>query len=184
MKSIHLHGALGSQFGGPFRLEVRDPAEAVRALLVQLRGFRQALEAGHWHVLRGPLEQADDLDEEGLVVALGAADQVHILPAIEGAGGVMNIISGITMVVWGVMTGNYGMVKKGFNKTTGGVTSLFSQTPRSNDYTGRESADERPSFLFDGPTNTSTQGLPVPLIYGRIKTGSIVISAGLTAEEA
>ncbi|MBO9552237.1 hypothetical protein [Pseudomonas sp.] len=184
MKTIHLHGALGSQFGGPFRLDVRDPAEAVRALLVQLPGFREALEAGHWHVLRGSLEQADALGEEGLVVALGAAEELHILPAIEGAGGVMNIVSGITMVVWGAMTGNYGMIKKGFNKTTGGVTSLFSQTPKSNDYAGRESADERPSFLFDGPTNTSTQGLPVPVIYGRVRTGSIVVSAGLTAEEA
>lgn len=183
MKTIHLHGALGSQFGSPFRLEVRDPAEAVRALLVQLRGFREALQPGNWHVVRGPLEQADDIDEQGLVVALGAADEMHILPAIEGAGGVMNIISGITMVAWGVMTGNYGMVKKGFNKTMGGVTSLFSQTPKTADYAGRESADQRPSFLFDGPTNTSTQGLPVPVIYGRVKAGSVVISAGLTSEE-
>lgn len=184
MKTIHLHGALGSQFGSPFRLDVRDPAEAVRALLTQLGGFREALEAGHWHVLRGPLEKGDDIDERGLVVALGGAEEMHILPAIEGAGGVMNIISGITMVVWGVMTGNFSMVQRGFNKTTGGITSLFSQTPKNTDYTGREAADERPSFLFDGPTNTSTQGLPVPIIYGRIKTGSVVISAGLTSEEA
>ncbi len=183
MKTIHLHGALGSQFGGPFCLEVRDPVEAVHALSVQIAGFRQAIEKGHWHVIRGPLEGGEVLSEEGLSVSLGNATEVHILPAAEGAGGVWNAVVGVTMVALGVATGNYKMVKKGFNKTSDGITGFFSQSIKTGSYAGRESADERPSFLFDGATNTSTQGLPAPVIYGRIKTGSVVISAGLTSEE-
>lgn len=183
MKTIHLHAALGSQFGGPFCLDVRDPGEAIHALATQLPGFRETIEAGSWHVIRGPLDGGELLTAEGLGLALGATDEMHILPAAVGAGGVMNIFTGITLAVWGVMTGNLSMASRGFSKTTGGITSLFSQTPPSNDYKGRESADQRPSFLFDGPTNTSTQGLPVPIIYGRIKAGSVVISAGLTSEE-
>ena len=75
------------------------------------------------------------------------------------------------------------MVKSGFNQAKGGVTSLFSTTPVTPDYATRAEADERPSFLYDGATNTSVQGLPVPVIYGRVRAGSIVVSAGLSSEK-
>jgi predicted phage tail protein len=60
---------------------------------------------------------------------------------------------------------------------------MLSPTPQTDSYSDRERPGERPSFLFDGPTNTSTQGLPVPLIYGRMRVGSIVVSADLSADD-
>lgn len=189
MKTIHLHGALGSQFEGPFSLDVRDPAEAVRALATQLPGFREAVEAGSWQVIRGPLEGGEPLDEDGLTVALGGQSEIHILPAIEGAGGAFNVIAGIALiaVAWwnplGWAAGTAMMAgAAGAAMAVGGVIQMTTSMPGS-DYGQRERPDQRPSFLFDGPVNTSTQGLPVPVVYGRIKTGSVVISAGMTAEE-
>lgn len=182
MKQIYLHGALGARFGESFSLDVRDPAEAVRALTVQLPGFRSAIEANNWHVIRGPLESGDDLDEDGLTVALGNQHEIHIMPAVEGAGEVFNVIAGIALVAVGLYTWNPGLIAAGAGMAIGGVVQMTTSVPGSN-YNERESPAERPSFLFDGPVNTSTQGLPVPVIYGRVRVGSVVISAGMTAEE-
>ncbi len=40
-----------------------------------------------------------------------------------------------------------------------------------------------PSYTFNGPINTTAQGNPVPLGYGRMIVGSAVISAGITADD-
>ncbi|MEA3250128.1 MAG: tail assembly protein [Pseudomonadota bacterium] len=193
MKEIHLHGSLGAHFGGRFSLDVRDPAEAVRALGIQLPGFREAIEADNWHVIRGPLEDGDSLDEGGLTVSLGNQNEIHILPAIEGAGdGAGKVIGGIALVgaamfipggaaLAGIAL-QPAVAGLGISMALGGVSQMLAPTPQSG-YEEREPPDQRPSFLFDGPVNTSTQGLPVPVVYGRIKTGSVVVSAGMTAEE-
>ncbi|MAX33216.1 MAG: phage tail protein [Halomonadaceae bacterium] len=183
MKTIYLHGALGARFGGPFSLDVRDPAEAARALASQLPGFRQAVEAGDWHVVRGPLDDGNSLDEEGLTLALGRQDEVHFLPVTAGAGdGLFNTIAGAVIFTVGAVTGNPYLMATGGAMAIGGVVQMTTTMP-GVDYDGRERPEQRSSFLFDGPTNTSTQGLPVPVVYGRIRTGSVVISAGLAAEE-
>jgi predicted phage tail protein len=43
---------------------------------------------------------------------------------------------------------------------------------------GREAA-RLESFSFSGIVNTSQQGMPVPIVYGRVFTGSAVLSSGL-----
>ena len=35
------------------------------------------------------------------------------------------------------------------------------------------------SYAFSGITNVSVSGIPVPIIYGEVFTGSIVISSGV-----
>lgn len=189
MREIILHGALGDRFGESFALDVRDPAEAVRALTTQIPGFREAVEAGNWHVIRGPLEDGESLDEDGLTVSLGNQSEIHILPAIEGAGGdgVGKILGGVALIASSFIPGlsvavGSALFGLGTSMALGGVSMLLAPSPAAS-YNDRESPDQRPSFLFDGPVNTSTQGLPVPVIYGRIKTGSIVVSAGMNSEE-
>jgi predicted phage tail protein len=39
------------------------------------------------------------------------------------------------------------------------------------------------SYNFSGIQNTSVQGTPIPLVYGKMYTGSIVISAGISTTE-
>ncbi|WP_260627457.1 tail assembly protein [Pseudomonas protegens] len=43
--------------------------------------------------------------------------------------------------------------------------------------------NNRPSYSFNGAVNTSVQGNPVPLLYGRMIVGSAVISAGIYSED-
>lgn len=67
-----------------------------------------------------------------------------------------------------------------------GVAQAISPTP---DYSsaGLERGPEAArleSFNFSGVVNTSQQGLPVPIAYGRVFVGSAVISSGLDVESS
>jgi len=44
-------------------------------------------------------------------------------------------------------------------------------------------SDPRVSFSFSGLQNTSRAGTPVPICYGEILTGSVVISGDVTTDE-
>lgn len=43
--------------------------------------------------------------------------------------------------------------------------------------------ENRASYSFNGPVNTSIQGSPVGLLYGQLTVGSAVISAGIYAQD-
>ena len=43
--------------------------------------------------------------------------------------------------------------------------------------------DPRLSFSFGGTQQTSRAGTPVPVVYGEIITGSVVISGGIDTEQ-
>lgn len=189
MKTIHLHGYLGDRFGKTYTLDVDTPAEAVKAIGVQVAGFSEAIKQGNWHVVRGPLEGRDESDEDGLTVTLGNYQEVHIIPAIEGANnGWTNIIVGIILIVVGYFTFGststmgMAMIAGGAGMAVGGIVQVTTKIPGVDDST-KGGADERASYLFNGPTNQSKQGVAVPRGYGRVLVGSIVVSGGLFAEE-
>jgi len=59
-----------------------------------------------------------------------------------------------------------------------GISTLLSKSPESQ--TAKDG-----SFVFAGATNTTKQGVPVPIGYGELVVGSVVISAGIkVANEA
>src|SRR5207248_1774932 len=64
-----------------------------------------------------------------------------------------------------------------------GVAGLLAQPPTPDAPTDMAAPADRPSFLFNGVTNNSQQGGPVPLVFGTHLTGSVVVNAGLNAED-
>ncbi|MGE0256801.1 MAG: tail assembly protein [Alphaproteobacteria bacterium] len=82
-----------------------------------------------------------------------------------------------TSVTWGNIAG------VGVAMALAGVSQMLSPLPRVSDYALRERPEARPSFLFNGSLNTSEQGGPVPLGFGRFRVGSVVVSAGLAVEQ-
>ena len=66
----------------------------------------------------------------------------------------------------------------GASLALGGVAQLLTPTPKPP--TGADSnSDPRKSYSFSGIQNVTRQGVPIPVIYGEVLTGSIVISAGI-----
>ena len=62
-----------------------------------------------------------------------------------------------------------------------GVTDLLFPLPQDNGFDSEQ--DPNLSFSFSGLQNTSRAGTPVPIVYGEIFTGSVVISAAIDTNQ-
>lgn len=207
LRTIVLHGALGARFGTSFDLDVRSPVEAVRALIVQIRGFRQALRDGHYRVIAARPRIADSLDLDGLQLRLGRARELHIVPVMAGSGnGWGKILAGVAIIglaiaapyalgLAGGLSATFGAVSAigfsgisfqtvallGASVALAGIAQTIAPSPKLAG--GRAETDRKESFLFGSADNVTAQGVPVPLVFGEFITGSVVVSAGLSTEE-
>lgn len=189
MITINLYGLL-EKFGGPYVMDVKSPAEAVRALCAQIPGLEGTIKAGNWHVLRGALEEQDDADEESLTLGFGSQKELHILPAVEGAGsggGVLAVVAGIVLIAVGFFTFGattpmgMALIAGGIGMAIGGIVMMTTKVPEGG--MNQEAQDDKASFLLGKPVNNSTQGVSIPRGYGRCLVGSVVISTSLSAHE-
>ena len=104
MVTIRLLGEAGRRYGRRFQLAVKTPAEAVRALCLQIPGLRQyLLESGDkgvdWRVVT---DHAEGLDEDQLLWPMSKRLVLAPLPAGRG-GGVGKIIAGVALVTVAIL---------------------------------------------------------------------------------
>jgi predicted phage tail protein len=173
--AIHLHGPLADRFGPLHHLAVRSPREAIVALDANYPGFLAAfIEHERYAIV------ADDdvrLGDEAGVMPFGR--ELHMAPIIEGRAPIAGALLGAAFPILATTTflGVSAATILGTILVTGlliGASLLLtSKTPDKED-TPRDE-----NYAFTGPENVSGQGVAVPLIYGRVFCGSVVISAGL-----
>jgi len=184
LKTIKLYGQLGKQFGKIHRLDVSSPLDAVQAFCAMLPGFQQAFAEGRYRIILDGT-QASSLDE----LQLPARD-IKFIPVVSGAKwkgwdiflGVALIVasfyvpglveamgaSAATGTAVGTMAFSFGA-----SLVLGGLATALSKAPPAPTYGN--------SYLFNGAVNTTSQGNPVPILYGRLMVGSQVASAGIYA---
>tara|TARA_R110002124_G_scaffold87322_1_gene224853 strand:+ start:3168 stop:3761 length:594 start_codon:yes stop_codon:yes gene_type:complete len=196
MKTIMLYGPMGARFGRVHRYSVSSPAEAIKALSATLEGFKQAfIEGGHYRILVGGKESVN-IDESAYPTS--DRETIRVIPVVAGAEGLGKVVLGGALIflsgglAFGAGAGSLlgaggGSVlastvsQIGVSLAIGGVSQmLFS--PQLND-SSAERPENKPSFIFNGAVNTTRQGNPVPVCYGRMIVGSQIISAGLTVAE-
>lgn len=108
------------------------------------------------------------------------------------AGGFLGLGAGLGGATGAGAAISLGLVGGGFATAIGtiGASLIFSgvaqmlspQLDMGSLTSGREAA-RLESFTFSGIVNTSKQGLPVPVAYGRVFVGSAVISSGLDVDQ-
>ena len=180
MITLHLFGKLAKDFGNTVQLEAKTPREAVTALMYQSSEYKEHLRSNDWHIFVG---KDNNISESELDLQLGAIEDVYLAPRIEGSSGGLQIVIGAVLVVVGailIATGVGGpvgimMVSAGIGMIVSGIVQNMLPDPAVT-------ADSNSSFLFNGPTNSSKQGVAIPRGYGRCLIGSTVISAALYAE--
>lgn len=192
MKTIILLGELGKRYGRRHMLDVKSPAEAVRALCANFKDFAAFVSASsERNVGYRVLNMREDVGEDELHNP--ASRRITIVPVVAGAGGsVGKILLGAALIAAAVLVPGLGAVTL-FGTTTlasvafgvgvslalGGVAQMLAPQPK---YDGPEE-EQQPSYVFNGPVNTTAQGQPVPVGYGRMIVGSAVISAGISVED-
>lgn len=64
-----------------------------------------------------------------------------------------------------------------------GLTGATGSRANSFDPTNNDPADNRSSYIYNGAVNLTAQGNPVPICYGRMRVGSVVVSAGVSTTD-
>lgn len=204
MKVVKVYGALRKKLGQcRFEFHADTPAQALKALCVNFPGLDKWLidsEASgmSFRVTRGR-EAITQSSPEGLVLPWSDREVFSITPVITGAGGpVGRIFAGIGFIALAFLTGGatiglLGLAAPiavstvlggiGASLVLGGVASLISPQPTMGNLTSGREAARLESFTFSGIVNTSKQGMPVPIAYGRVFVGSAVISSGLDVDQ-
>jgi predicted phage tail protein len=191
-----LYGSLGATYGKVHRYDVVSPAQAIKALSVTIKGFKQSLiDGGYYRVLVGG---KDELSIDQLGNPMSDRETIRIVPVVAGSRGLGQIVLGVALVAFaGPLAGFAGSAFGATAATTaviassissigvslviGGVSQmLFSPQAQT---ASAEREENKPSFIFNGAVNTTRQGNCVPICYGRMIVGSQVISAGLSVTE-
>ncbi|ERF79444.1 tail assembly protein [Gallibacterium anatis] len=193
MATIKLYGNL-KRFGTAIDLAVEDTAEAIRALCCQLVGFRQALQQGYYKVRIGKHLVTTASLEKDMLYKLNDNAVVHLTPVIKGAksGGIFSAVLGVALIglaFWnplgwaavggtGLLAGAAQMpLMLGAAMLLGGISQMLAPQPKMGSV-GTEQ-EKKQSTSFSNLGNLSAQGRPVPLAYGEILTGSLIISQGI-----
>jgi len=211
MVTLYLYGSLKEEFGEKFTVKAKSPIEAIRVLEANFPGrFLKAFSVGGFYVLRGKdLDNA--ISDTGETLAFQTGDDIHIAPEIYGSGffdsGWFKVILGVVIIAAAVVTSGaaaglmsgvpgafgFGMAGAGFAGVSfstyalfgaalvlSGISQMLTPTPKVE---SSKTVDPRASFIFQGAENIVAQGVPVPVIYGEVETGSVTIALSLSVEK-
>lgn len=183
--TIRLHGDL-QRFGTEFKLNVDRIKEGTSGLINQLKGFRKYLSKGQYQVK----VQEQFINDENIYShfeeELKEPTILHIYPVIKGAknSGLIGVIVGAIIIIASIVSYqwygvSYGaammMGMAGAAMMLGGVAMMLTPTP---DMPTMKEEEKKQSTSFSNSGNLIAQGRPIPLAYGEILTGSLVISKG------
>ncbi|ROM84888.1 tail assembly protein [Pseudomonas sp. WP18] len=191
MTTILLYGKL-RQFGRSFRLAVRTPAEAVKALCVQIPGFERFISNAKSRGMEFSVFRGKKSIGEG-ELGYGGRGDIRIAPVIVGSkrGGVMQTIIGAVLIVAGAAINYFSggslawlgtpMMQVGLATAIGGVIQLLS--PQAGGLKTSAAPENTPGYAFGSAKNTTASGNPAALCAGRRRWGGAVASAAIYAED-
>lgn len=187
--------ALEANFPGKFFMSIRDGVYKVqrgpKQPLITEDQLQLELTSDEIHIVPVIKGSGGGKKGKGIVgIVLGVAliaAAVAFAPAAAAGSGFMGANLGASVVGGGGLFGSvtFGNVALwGVGLAISGISSFISPTPKLSQaaYSNRETPDERPSFIFTGAVNNTEQGGPIPLVYGRHRVGTVVISGGLNVE--
>ncbi|MEL5344843.1 tail assembly protein [Serratia nevei] len=197
VRTIELRGILGKKFTREFKYRARDVPHAIRALKGLISGFEKFMLESKQKGLTFAIFVGDkNISEDQLAMTKGS-ENIRIIPVIIGSkrGGMFQTILGAAIIAAavyfsggtaaaafssaGVLNGGLAMI--GASMMLGGVIQMLS--PQPGGLSVSQDADNKPSYAFGGPVNSTAQGNPVGVLYGSREIGGAIISAGIYAED-
>lgn len=191
--NIQLHGHLGQEIGQTWNLAVTSVGEAIHAINCLTGKLYKYLtkkdkEGAQYRVLingrdfkyneKPSIDDLESIRTSELAMISNTLKTIDVVPIVEGDGDIGAIILGVVLVVVGIFVPGLGvfgaaLIIGGIGLIAAGIINLLSSPPQFEDFRG----GGKQSYLFNGPTNVTNEGGPVPVGYGRLLVGSQVISA-------
>ena len=209
LRKPKLYGELAEFIGHKeFEIQVDSLAKAVSFLVNNFPQIEKYMNPQYYQVKVGNYA----VDKEEIHHPIGQED-IHIVPVIAGAGGSGGkILLGAALIgasfffpgaglfgttsFLGSSAGVVGISTQGALFATkigtaisalggalvlSGVSDMLFPLPKPKEFKSEQ--DPQLSFSFSGTQNTSRAGTPVPIVYGEIITGSVVISGAIDTQQ-
>ena len=203
LRKIKLYGELAKFVGHKeFEVKVDSIGRAVSFLINNFPGIEKYMSPKYYQVKVGNYE----IGEDELHYPIGQKEDIQFIPVISGAGrGLGKTLLGVALIGIaiaapgagfmagggfgfagaGAMAGKFSFAAMlgniGIGLTLMGVSEMLTPLPEKRDFNSEE--DPRLSYNFSGTQNTSRAGTPVPICYGEIITGSVVISGSIDTQQ-
>ena len=200
LRKLKLYGELADFVGHKeFEIQVDSLAKAVSFLVNNFPQVEKYMNPQYYQVKIGNYV----VNEEEIHHPIGQED-IHIVPVISGAGrGTGKILLGAALIAGAFIISPHlsfsfskgfagtsfakagvlakSMVYLGASLAIQGVSEMLFPLPKPKEFKSEQ--DPQLSFSFSGTQNTSRAGTPVPIVYGEIVTGSVVISGAIDTQQ-
>ena len=200
LRKLKLYGELAKITSHKeFDVAVNTTAQAVSFLVNNFPELESHMANRYYQVLI----EKEDVGIDELHYPLGQSD-IKFVPVVSGAGGNLGrVLLGGALIamsfgVGGLFTsplafggGGIGFASAGLGAKAAfgigaglvlsGVSGMLFPIPKMPEFSSEQ--DPRLSFSFSGTQQTARAGTPVPVVYGEIVTGSVVISGGIDTEQ-
>ena len=202
LRKVKLYGELAKIVGHKeLEAKVDNISQSIRFLTSNFPKTEKYIANTNFKVLVGDYQ----ISEKELEDPIGKQD-LHFVPVITGAGrGLGKILLGAVLIGFAIVNPAVGFglgpqgIAGGFATASGafsltafagnigialvltGVSEMLTPLPKKPEFNSEE--DPRLSYSFGGTQQTGRAGTPVPLVYGEIFTGSVVISGSVDTEQ-
>jgi predicted phage tail protein len=188
---------MGELFGDVWNLNAATVAECMHGIDCQREGkLKQYLLDCTEKGIKFTVQRGEELlDYDNLQMDLGEDDLI-ISPVPAGSGNkLLKVIVGFVLMVGAAMllgpAGAVGAMEFGALKVAayaatmamGMIGSALLNSGVAEYMAPKQGMEKGDAFIFDGPVNTTKQGIPVPLAYGQLLVGGATISFGFTDTE-
>ena len=179
LSKIKVYGRLAHFLGQrTFEAEINSTLDAIRFLTANFPDLQSHMIEQNYYVKVGDYE----VNDKELDVPVGQ-QELKIVPVAVGAKGIGKIIAGVVLVGAVIATGGFGGAAIGTfgigaNLVLTGAAEMMTPVENNTDN------DDPASFSFNGILNTINAGVAIPVVYGEVFTGSIIVSAGLDTDDS
>lgn len=195
LSKIKVYGRLARFLGErTFKAEISTPLHAFKFLLANFPHLERHMMEQNYCVKVGK----DEIDETELFNPIGQ-QEIRIVPVATGSRGLTRVLAGAALIGLTLATGGAtGAAFSGISFTgagaglsgalaaaagnfgiylaLSGAAQMLTPVPQPP---GVSEDPQSQNFSFSGVQNTSRAGTAIPVIYGEIFAGSLVVSAGI-----
>lgn len=181
LRTIHLHGA-AAELAPTVELDANNVQMLFAGLNSAFKDFKTMFgKCEDFALLKKRADgKYESVTEDTLMMPFGDSTELHLITRAKGADPATAYAvatamgaSGATAVIVAAVIYIAFIV---------GMSYLAASLAPSPDVGGSEAAANEPSFMFNGAANITEEGYAVPVVYGRVLTGSVVISVGTEVE--
>ena len=199
LSKIKVYGRLARFLGErSFEAEISTPLHAFKFLLANFPHLERHMMEQNYCIKVGK----NEINEAELFNPIGQ-QEIKIVPVATGSRGIGRVLAGVALISLAAFTGGAGVGFSGLSFSANPIVPLATASFKSvalaaagnfGIYLALSGAaqmltpvptppgiseDPSQNFSFSGIQNTSRAGTAIPIIYGEIFSGSLVVSAGI-----